>query len=84
MSEPMTFQKKSRRERYIVRDDVANLPLVDTMHRASLAWCIFCGRQSIPVGQWGQKERKVLNLSNHVDRSQDLSEHGLFIPPKLS
>ncbi len=23
MSEPMTFQKKSRRERYIVRDDVA-------------------------------------------------------------
>ncbi len=22
MSEPMTFQKKSRRERYIVRDDV--------------------------------------------------------------
>ena len=23
MCEPMTFQKKSRRERYIVRDDVA-------------------------------------------------------------
>ena len=23
MSEPMTFQKKSRRERYIVRDDVS-------------------------------------------------------------
>ena len=25
MSEPMTFQKKSRRERYIVRDDVVPL-----------------------------------------------------------
>ncbi len=25
MSEPMTFQKKSRRERYIVRDDVERL-----------------------------------------------------------
>lgn|GEM_PF-3760407 len=24
MSEPMTFQKKSRRERYIVRDDVSS------------------------------------------------------------
>ena len=27
---------------------------------ASLAWCIFCGCQSIPVGQWGQSgQRKV-------------------------
>ena len=25
MSEPMTFQKKSRRERYIVRDDVVGM-----------------------------------------------------------
>lgn len=63
---------------------MANLPLVDTMHHVLKAWCIFCGRQSIHVGQWGQKGRKVLNLSNHADRSQDLSEHGLFIPPKLS
>ena len=39
---------------------MANLPLVDTMHRASLVWCIFCGCQSIPVGQWGQSgQRKV-------------------------
>lgn len=30
MSEPMTFQKKSRRERYIVRDDVGYVDKKDT------------------------------------------------------
>ena len=31
MSEPMTFQKKSRRERYIVRDDVAGAVSLDRL-----------------------------------------------------
>ena len=31
MSEPTTFQRKSRRERYIVRDDVENDALMDTI-----------------------------------------------------
>lgn len=31
MSEPMTFQKKSRRERYIVRDDVEGTVKIDIL-----------------------------------------------------
>lgn len=34
--------------------DLANLPLVDTMHHALQAWCIFCGVPPDTPGQWGQ------------------------------
>ena len=34
---------------------LANLPLVDTMHHALQAWCIFCGVRPDTPGQWGQK-----------------------------
>ena len=38
MSEPMTFQKKSRRERYIVRDDV--VPVVRNGYNSQKS-CIY-------------------------------------------
>ena len=42
--------------------DLANLPLVDTMHYDFDAWCIFCACQSVPLVQRGQKgQRKVYN-----------------------
>ena len=62
MSEPMTFQKKSRRERYIVRDDVervmgiclgtpvpiASLSLVAASHKQS-AGLFVIAPCSIPI-----------------------------------
>ena len=41
MSEPMTFQKKSRRERYIVRDDVEGTVKIDIFSfqgKAPIVW----------------------------------------------
>ena len=42
---------------------MANLPLVDTMHHALQAWCIFCGVRPNTLGQLGQKGRNRLTPS---------------------
>ena len=40
MSESMTFQKKSRRERYIVRDDVAGVAGFEPTNAAVKVLCL--------------------------------------------
>lgn len=50
---------------------MANLPLVDTMHHALQAWCIFCGVPPDTPGQWGQAGQNAACFP------------GAFFPPYL-
>ena len=63
----MLLKRNRRRERYAVRDDVANLPLFDTMHHDFDPWCIFYGFGFDTPGQWGQKGQRLLeSLFSHM------------------
>lgn len=68
MSEPMTFQKKSRRERYIVRDDVVPM-FITTLSQTRMKSRFLAAdeyispKKSNSVGaSWLKPSRKIAHL----------------------
>ncbi len=58
MSEPMTFQKKSRRERYIVRDDVVEATGIEPVSKNQFSG-ISPGAEALKPSLYAPKASKL-------------------------